>query len=506
MEANNCLYTSDGDKVFSNIEIPWGIKEDDIVEVRLRLLRNGRDVDCRPVFTRVDKAFANSTSAVMSVLSSIASVKRDNETRRRECNSLKQHLFRSALSIRGSRKIVLDVGTRTRQSLDILAPGTGISYLLIEPSEERCQMLRRRTNAPGIITDSKEIIASEGSIYARIVALKKLELHSLISWTKPPVIEHQNMHHVTAYYKYYLSHLSAYIHQLTYRGQYHQRHYHAQYQRHYHPKYQRHYYPKYQRHYHARIYLSVIRPLKAGTRTYAIANIEPSAISSDEDLMKFIRDEIAFISYIFSAHFVVAELYDVCSYWGLPMVECMYTYDGVEVGQSLVNALGVRMNGPAVSLTCALSEVLKTSLLFCHVFFYLRLSWLQILPRLWRLWASCLPLALYRRVSQQKLRVLGDIGILDQLEPTCPLWTKEPCALDDVSSESLYRSHHSRTLRKQDGYMARVTGRSPATYRRSHYSHSFPEVLICRFRYSKACSGQLVRLEKGRAYICCTKF
>lgn len=247
---DSCLYTSDGDAVFSEVDVPPGVEEGDVVEVRLKLSPNGKDVMTKPIFTRVDKASANGTSAVMAVLSSFSSVKRDNETRRREvlmwCDSLKQHLIRSALEKKGSRKVVLDVGAGTGQSLDILGPDRGVSYLLLEPSEERCQMLKRRTGGARIMKDPREV-------------------------------------------------------------------------------------------------MSAMRPLKSGSQTYVIANMGLSELSSDEELMKFIKDEIAFVSCTFSAHFVVAELYDICSYWQIPMVGCMYTYDDVEAGEALVDTLGVSM-------------------------------------------------------------------------------------------------------------------------------------------------------------------
>jgi len=248
--SGGSLRTSDGDEVFDYVEVPRGIGEGDIAEVRFKLCTNGRDVASKPVFRRTDKATANSTSAVMAVLSSFGSVRRDNETRRREvlmwCESLKQHLIRSALEKRGSRRVVLDIGTGTGQSLDVLSPGRGVSYLLVEPSAQRCEALKRRTGLHKVMVDPQEI-------------------------------------------------------------------------------------------------MSVMRSLKSGAQTYAIANMGLSQIALNEELMKFIGVEVAFVSATFSAHFVAAELYDICSYWQLPMVGCMYAYDEVDIGGYLVHTLGVSM-------------------------------------------------------------------------------------------------------------------------------------------------------------------
>ena len=64
------LSTSDGDVVFHGTDIPVGAVEGDIGEVRTKMRNNGKDVDAKPLFRRVDKATANSSTAVLSVLSS----------------------------------------------------------------------------------------------------------------------------------------------------------------------------------------------------------------------------------------------------------------------------------------------------------------------------------------------------------------------------------------------------------------------------------------------------
>ena len=137
--------------MFDKVDIPAGGCVGDVVEVRMKIRSNGKDLDSKPLLERVDKVHANSTSAVLAVLSSFGCVSRDDETRRREvllwCDSLEHHLFRLALEKRGSRKIVFDVGTGTGQSLDVLRPDKGVSYLMVEPSEKRCNMLVRRTGA-----------------------------------------------------------------------------------------------------------------------------------------------------------------------------------------------------------------------------------------------------------------------------------------------------------------------------------------------------------------------
>lgn len=254
---NAALVTSDGDTVFSNIHIPKGILVGHIVEVRLRLRDQGRGVAARPVFRRVDKTAANSTSAVSAVLSSFSGVVKDNESKRREvliwCDSLRHHLFKLALKSRGSKKIVIDVGTGTGQSLDVLSPDRGVSYVLVEPSRERCEMLRKRAGTHKVVTDPKELMYS-------------------------------------------------------------------------------------------------MRLLKSGVNTYLVANMTLESIVSDEEVMSFICDEIAFVCATFSAHFVVPQLYDLCKYWNVPMVGCVYPYENVVVGGFLVNSLDVTMERSSENL------------------------------------------------------------------------------------------------------------------------------------------------------------
>lgn len=164
LRQEGTLATSDGDVVIEKAPLPPGLEPGCIVEVRFKLNKDGRSISSSPLFQRVDKVTANSTSAVRSVLASFSSVQRDNETRRRNvliwCESLKSTLMKDAMKHCGNKKIVLDVGTGTGQSLDILTPDRGISYILVEPDESRCDMLRRRAGVSRVFTDPREILSN----------------------------------------------------------------------------------------------------------------------------------------------------------------------------------------------------------------------------------------------------------------------------------------------------------------------------------------------------------
>lgn len=245
------LVTSEGDKVLEGLELPSHTVPGDIVEVRMKLCGDGKGISVSSVFKRTDKTSANSSAAVSAILSSFNSVRRDDETRRREvlmwCDSLRLQLVKMAMAKKGDRKVAIDVGTGTGQSLDALRVDEGVSYILIEPSTEKCEMLKRRTGVSKVVSDPRALMYS-------------------------------------------------------------------------------------------------LRSLKSGLQTYLIANMELEDVTSDEEIMGFIHREIAFVSATFSAHFVVSQLYDVCRYWGIPMVGCIYPYDNVDVGCDLVSGLGVSMS------------------------------------------------------------------------------------------------------------------------------------------------------------------
>ena len=60
--------------------------------------------------------------------------------------------------------------------------------------------------------------------------------------------------------------------------------------------------------------MSAVRSLKSGSQVYAIANMKVFEITSDEEVMKLIKKEIAFVFASFSAHYVMLELYSICIY------------------------------------------------------------------------------------------------------------------------------------------------------------------------------------------------
>lgn len=89
--------------------------------------------------------------------------------------------------------------------------------------------------------------------------------------------------------------------------------------------------------------LSSIRSLKAGSSQYHIVNVELSKILEDTDVMTALSKEAKAVTSLFSAQYVMGELYDMREKWGIPIYGCAYLYDGIQIGGYLINKLGVVM-------------------------------------------------------------------------------------------------------------------------------------------------------------------
>lgn len=250
LNSDMSLTTSDGDIVVKKYPDAHGVVPGDIVELKFRLSKTGKTIFSREAFRRFDKSDANSTSATLNILRSFRGVTKDEETRRRAvlmwCDSLRTRLMIDALEQKSPKSIVLDIGTGTGQSLDVLTPGKGVSYILVEPDASRVEMLKRRTGGAKILTEPRELLGH-------------------------------------------------------------------------------------------------VKHLKSGSATYVILNCPLEDIIDDEEVSKLLSQEVRVATAVFSAQYVTAALYDLVNFWSIPVVGCMYPYDGVDVGESIVDALGVRM-------------------------------------------------------------------------------------------------------------------------------------------------------------------
>lgn len=98
MMEDGSLCTSDGDTVVRRYPQSETLRPWNVVELKFTLAADGRTIDSQAAFRRVDKRVPNGTGAVMGVLGSCGTVRRDDEARRRAvlmwCDTLRERLFR----------------------------------------------------------------------------------------------------------------------------------------------------------------------------------------------------------------------------------------------------------------------------------------------------------------------------------------------------------------------------------------------------------------------------
>jgi hypothetical protein len=154
-------FKSEDGIIVTEVKDEYNFSEGDIVEIRFRLLSNNT-IQIFGAFKRVDKSMANTANVIGDIIrSSNTNITADDNDRRAAliwCNELRSYLMRSAVSVRPEKVLIIDVGTGTGQSLDSLALDESVSYILIEPDTERCNMIARRLKAAHIYKSLHEII------------------------------------------------------------------------------------------------------------------------------------------------------------------------------------------------------------------------------------------------------------------------------------------------------------------------------------------------------------
>lgn len=165
--ASGSLLTSDDHELCSGLDLP-GMKEDDIVEIRFAV--KGDSLEIHSYLPRRDKSAANSSDVCRRVISSFADGNSvpddiDRRTATSWCNTLREHIAETAIS-RGNqeRRIVLDIGTGTGQSIDSLGKFQDVGFLLIEPDEKSCSRLARRVNYHNVHKDPMTMLPEISSL------------------------------------------------------------------------------------------------------------------------------------------------------------------------------------------------------------------------------------------------------------------------------------------------------------------------------------------------------
>lgn len=88
--------------------------------------------------------------------------------------------------------------------------------------------------------------------------------------------------------------------------------------------------------------IGMIPQLKRGTKRYHILNCRLESILSDKPVVSNLRSIVKCAVSCFSAHYVMSHVDDLISL-GIPFVGCYYSYEGIEIGQSIINTSGIQM-------------------------------------------------------------------------------------------------------------------------------------------------------------------
>jgi hypothetical protein len=88
--------------------------------------------------------------------------------------------------------------------------------------------------------------------------------------------------------------------------------------------------------------ISVVQSLQKGSQKYAVIQCLAEQLVECTELMKHLRNRVRCVTATFSAQFCISAL-DTCMSMGLPFIGCCYLYDGVKVGEYLLDTSGVTM-------------------------------------------------------------------------------------------------------------------------------------------------------------------
>lgn len=150
LSPGGALVTNDGDTVAVVSEYPRPY-EGKVVEVRFTAKANEQNITILDMFPRTNKVSANSTEAAMNIFRSCVHSDSNTDNERtavlKWCNSLCRIIIERALETDNTKHVVLDVGTGSGQSLDRLRGDDSVSFIHMEPNEQRAAAISRRARA-----------------------------------------------------------------------------------------------------------------------------------------------------------------------------------------------------------------------------------------------------------------------------------------------------------------------------------------------------------------------
>jgi hypothetical protein len=170
--GNGNLASADGTHIASSPSAA-AFDTESIIEVRFTVDKQTKSICVTKVFQRSDKVTANSTSAIVNIVTSAITLHtRDDNDRRAAllwCNELRKKIHKRALAKPSNNVIILDIGSGNGQSLDSMMMSDKLSYVFVEPDEQKCKALARRTRTTRIFKDPSEIIPTIRSLKTRLV-------------------------------------------------------------------------------------------------------------------------------------------------------------------------------------------------------------------------------------------------------------------------------------------------------------------------------------------------
>lgn len=134
-------------------------EEGDILEARI--LVAGEKIVVQELFQRFDKTEPNDMAAIKSILASTRQKRSKNILRTsiwRWSNRLRESLYERAAHMCQEKRIILDVGSGSGQSVDSIRRLTSVSIIFVEPDEQKCKDLAKRLRAKSYSSSSRSFI------------------------------------------------------------------------------------------------------------------------------------------------------------------------------------------------------------------------------------------------------------------------------------------------------------------------------------------------------------
>lgn len=135
--------------------------------------KRGNGIVTSDVFIRTDKDKVSSLDTVYKIIESFGRTKSTGDTMRRSvllwCNALGRMLCAEATGSSNEKRIILDIGTGTEQSVDSFPDDDSLSYVFIEADEDRSKSLVRRLGCKETLTKPEQLKSVVKSLKSRSI-------------------------------------------------------------------------------------------------------------------------------------------------------------------------------------------------------------------------------------------------------------------------------------------------------------------------------------------------